>query len=88
MDLELERQVRGNALDLAHNKGRDEYFKALENTYRKVLIELRNEECALVAADGAARRAYVEMHCAVYKETCGKERANFDDDARRSDKAA
>jgi hypothetical protein len=88
MKLDVERLVRGDALDLAHNKARDEYFKAFENNYRKILVEQHNEERALAAADGAARRAYVETHCAVYREACGKERANFDDDARRSDKAA
>ena len=88
MDMEAERRARKNALDMAHDKGRDEYFKAFETCYGKFLAEYRNAERALAAADSAARRAYVETHCAIYKEACGKERANFDAEANKSERAA
>jgi hypothetical protein len=88
MDMEAERLARKNALDSAHNKARDEYFKAFEQIYRAILEEHRDALRALTAADGAARRAYVETHCAVYKEVCGKERANYDADTRQPERAA
>ncbi len=88
MDMETERRVRKDALDAAHDKARDEYFKAFEKIYRRIIEEQRDVHHALAAADGAARRAYVETHCAVYKEVCGKERANYDKDARQSERAA
>ena len=88
MDMEAEKLARKDALDTAHNKAREEYCKTFEKSYRKIFEELRNEERALAAADGAARRAYVETHCAVYKQACGKERANFDDNTRQPERAA
>lgn len=88
MDVEAERTARKKALDSAHKRARDEYFRAFDDCYHKVLVDERSEESALAAADGAARRAYVEMHCAVYKEVCGNERANFDVKKRQSENAA
>ena len=88
MDMEVEKQARKGALDTAHNKARDEYFKAFEKTYRAIFEEQHDKNRALAAADGAARRAYVETHCAVYKAACGKERANSDSDTREPEKAA
>jgi hypothetical protein len=88
MDMEAERLARRNALDSAHNKAREEYFAAFEKIFRAILEEHRDEHRALTAADGAARRAYVETHCAVYKEICGKERANFENDTRQPERAA
>ena len=88
MDMETERRARKDALDSAHSKARDEYFSVFEKIFRGVLEEQRDEHRALTAADGAARRAYVETHCAVYKEVCGKERANFDNDTRQPERAA
>ena len=88
MDMEAERLARKDALDMAHTKASDEYFRAFENCYNKILANQRNEECALAAADSAARRAYVETHCSVYRETCGKERANFDNNMRGSNSVA
>ena len=72
MDMDAERRARQTALDMAHNRARDEYFKAFEKSYHKILEEQHDKDRALTAADGAARRAYVETHCAVYKETCNK----------------
>lgn len=88
MDLEKEKSARKDALDAAHNKARDEYFKEFEKIYRAILEEQHDEHRALAAADGAARRAYVETHCAVYKEACGKERANVANEPRQPERAA
>ena len=86
--MDMERRTRKDALDTAHSKARDEYFSAFDKIYLRILQEQHDEHRALTAADGAARRAYVETHCAVYKEVCGKERSNYNNDKRQPEKAA
>ena len=88
MDMETEIRKRKEALDTAHGKARDEYFSVFDKIYLRILQEQHDEHHALTAADGAARRAYVETHCAVYKEVCGKERANYDNNTRQPERAA